>query len=130
MGRKGKYLLEWTLGEKVCWGQKLTSVVHFVDKKMNRRPSLSRVCYSMVLMGKFLSLMGAFWVIQDTWDDLLGSWFLPNLNIRRRLAWNTIQVVVLWTIWKERNARVFEGKSTAVNELFQKAKGRLCLASF
>lgn len=97
-----------------------------MDKKEDT-PHLSVTCPSAwVLWGNFLSLMGASWVLPDTLDGLLGLWCLPNLNSRRRLAWNMIPVVVSWTIWKEMNSRVFEGKSTEVGELFQKARWRLC----
>lgn len=43
--------------------------------------------------------------------------------------WNTILVVVSWTIWKERNSRVFGGKFTEVSELFQKTRWRVWLLS-
>lgn len=34
---------------------------------------------------------------------------------------------IFWPIWKERNSKIFEGKSTKVNDLFQRAKWRLSM---
>lgn len=58
--------------------------------------------------------MGVSWLCYDSWDYLVGSWI-------------TIPVAVLWAIWKERNSRIFEGKTLEFSELFQKAKWGLCV---
>ena len=34
----------------------------------------------------------------------------------------SLAIVVVWTIWKERNARIFEQKETAMMQLIAKAK--------
>lgn len=55
------------------------------------------------------------------------SWFIHRIRSRRKLAWVSIPVVVSWSIWKKRNARIFEGQSLDIGDLFQKVKWRLCV---
>lgn len=75
----------------------------------------------------FLDLMGVSWVCPGSWTGVMEYWFHSGLRSRRKLTWNTIPTVVLWSIWKERNMRVFEGTTSEFSGLFQNAKWRLCL---
>lgn len=67
------------------------------------------------------------WVFSGSLDNLAGSWPIHHLNHNRKLAWTTVPAVVWWTIWKEKNARIFEGKTEEIKDIFQKAKWRLCV---
>lgn len=60
-----------------------------------------------------INLMEVSWVLANSSLRLLGSWTIC-LNWKRKTAWNTIPIVVFWTIWKEKNSRTYEGKSTEV----------------
>lgn len=76
-----------------------------------------------LLLGSYGCPLGLFGIL---------GWFLESgshrkLSTRRRQAWTTIPAVVLWSIWKERNVRIFEGKSLEISELIQKAKWSLCI---
>lgn len=71
--------------------------------------------------------MGVFWVFPRSRGEVMESWFLHNLNWRRRFAWITIPAAVLWTIWKEMNSRIFEGKTSKISELIQKTKWSRCV---
>lgn len=78
------------------------------------------------LWRNFLNLMGILWVLEDICEGIMCSWSISRLEPRRKMAWNTIPVAILWSIWKERNTRFFRSKESEVTELFQKAKWRLC----
>lgn len=81
-------------------------------------------CY---LWNNFANLFKVPWVFDRTCAGSLESWFISRLTPRLKLAWNTVPTVILWSIWKERNSRKFEGKSTNLDDLFQVAKWRLCI---
>lgn len=49
----------------------------------------------------FLNLIGVSWLVLGSWGEVMESWSLPKW----RLAWITIPIVVVWTIWKERNSK-------------------------
>jgi hypothetical protein len=60
----------------------------------------------------------------------LSSWWvrLRNLQPRtKRKGMNSLFMLVIWSLWKERNARLFKGSSTAAPELVQKVRQELQL---
>lgn len=74
-----------------------------------------------------VDLFGVSWVYPGSWAGVVESWFHFGMRSRRKCAWNTILAVVLWSIWKERKLRTFEGIATEFNDLFHNAKWRLCM---
>jgi hypothetical protein len=51
---------------------------------------------------------GVKWVISDQIRDLLFSW--KNwFGKHSSLIWNMVPAYLLWTLWIERNRRIFEG---------------------
>lgn len=75
----------------------------------------------------FAQLLNVPWVLDKTCVGCVYSWLLVGLLPRMKLAWSTIPGVVLWSLWKERNSRVLEGKSLDVHDPLQIAKWRLCV---
>ena len=84
-------------------------------------------------------------------DSLQPSLWLPSTNIldwwsnvaekkgSLRKARRTIPILTIWEIWKERNARIFNNRAAAPQELIAKIKeegrtwflaGSKCLESF
>lgn len=59
------------------------------------------------LWSRFINLFGISWVSPGSWEGLLESWSLARLHHRKKLVWNTIPAAVLWSIWREKNSRVF-----------------------
>lgn len=77
----------------------------------------------------FAKLLDVLWVLDRTCVWCVDSWLLLGLETIMTLAWFMILGVVLWSLWKERNSRIFEGKSLDVNDLFQ-IVATLCVATF
>lgn len=51
------------------------------------------------------NFLGIPWVFTSSCSQLLVAWYLPSLKPRLKCAWQTLPAVILWTLWKERNAR-------------------------
>lgn len=43
-------------------------------------------------------------------------------QIRRKTMWRFSFLAVIWALWKERNLRCFEGKSSSVEALVDKCR--------
>ncbi|TVU33383.1 hypothetical protein EJB05_25197, partial [Eragrostis curvula] len=56
--------------------------------------------------------------LQDWWEQSEGH--QPET---RRKGFNTLFMLTAWSIWKERNARVFEGKISTSSQVVQRIKG-------
>lgn len=48
-----------------------------------------------------------------------------EIGVRKKIG-ETLPTVMLWSIWKEQNSRIFENKASEVLELFESANWRLC----
>lgn len=48
---------------------------------------------------------------------LLASWGVRGMRKSVRKIWNTVPACVCWIIWKERNARCFEGKIEGIPKI-------------
>ena len=66
---------------------------------------------------KVLTLFGISWVIPKDVVELLASW--PGKFRKRRdgVIWNMIPHCLMWGIWRERNAQIFEGAERVIHEL-------------
>lgn len=57
-----------------------------------------------------LSIVGVNWSMPRTTKELLQCWSRKGLGKVEMKTWNSLPAAVWWTIWKERNARIFESK--------------------
>ena len=64
-----------------------------------------------------LTLFGVHWVMPRNLPDLIACW--PGALGRHRYAviWKAIPHCLLWSIWRERNLRTFEGKELSPSDL-------------
>lgn len=75
------------------------------------------------LWNMFLCILGVSWVMPKTTMELLNSWTRTGNKGKSEDWWKTIPACIWWTLWKERNARCFEGQ----NDSFQKIEMK-CLS--
>ena len=53
-------------------------------------------------------LLGVLWVMPSGMLDLLASW-QARFGRGNRVIWNVTPHYLMWCLWRERNARIFEG---------------------
>ena len=61
---------------------------------------------------------GIHWVISATVADLLFSWW-NGLGCLSSDIWDFVPACLMWTIWKERNQRIFEDAFKADNQILE-----------
>lgn len=64
--------------------------------------------------------LNASWVLLGTMKTLIHSWSsqdLSSLNHHGKVARNLIPFAVCWTVWEERNLRIFEDRSAPLHKL-------------
>jgi len=69
------------------------------------------------LWSYILTLFGVEWVMSRSVLELLNSWGPAIGCARAKEAWRLAPLCLLWCIWRERNARLFEDVETSVVEL-------------
>lgn len=64
-----------------------------------------------------LTLFGISWVMPKDVVELLASWPGKFRKHRDGVIWNMIPHCLMWGIWRERNAQIFEGAERVIHEL-------------
>lgn len=70
-------------------------------------------------------LMGCPWVLDSTVGELLLEWVGGPFLGRWGVAWKPIPSVIFWSVWKERNKRIFDRKKGGVRGVSERAKWNL-----
>lgn len=65
----------------------------------------------------WLEMWGIKWVFPANLKVTFEQWQSPLKSPFFKKVWHTCFFVIVWTIWKERNARIFEGSSSSVKFL-------------
>lgn len=55
-------------------------------------------------------------------EETVESWLEGPFTGKLRVAWKMVPFAVSWSIWKERNGRIFEGKRGDTRDVFERAK--------
>ena len=67
-----------------------------------------------------LDSFGCRWVLPNSLLALFEAWINPPVAPRGKEMWNWSFVAVIWTVWKERNSRCFEGIASSANSVSDK----------
>jgi len=73
---------------------------------------VARALWSYILI-----LFGVEWIMPRTVLELMNSWGAAIWNGQLKEAWRLAPLCLLWCIWRERNARLFEDVETTMVEL-------------
>lgn len=65
------------------------------------------------------------WVVPCTVEALLQWWVEVKLKKKERKIWNLVPLVMLWSVWKLRNEKVFTGRLPNFVELVDLVKSRI-----
>jgi hypothetical protein len=98
---------------------------------VKRRGRLLIICYFTAtppeLWSFIFSLFGVEWVMPQTMLDLLTTWGASFGHGLAKKAWRLVPHCVLWSIWRERNARLFEDVETVMIVLRKRVLNTLFL---
>lgn len=62
------------------------------------------------------------WVLPNSIATALCTWPCPATKTRKSLVIKALPAAILWSLWKERNHRVFDNKSLTAAKLIQKIR--------
>lgn len=65
----------------------------------------------------WLGIWNVSWVFPKNLFEAFEQWYCHKKNPFFRKVWCSIFSIIIWTIWKERNARIFRGISCSSNKL-------------
>jgi hypothetical protein len=75
--------------------------------------------YTSALWQLILNLFGVLWVMPNNIQELLHCWKVQGRGHPKEVIWKVILALLMWSIWRERNRRIFEKSET--NVLFLKS---------
>lgn len=78
------------------------------------------------LWGWWCRIWGLSWVWPSSLDSAFAQWSFPSKNKFLTKIWLAIFQVIVWSIWKERNDRIFNNTSNLVHETQNMVLLRLC----
>lgn len=73
--------------------------------------------YSRQIWNWWLDLWGVKWALPHTIRDLYDQWSFPKGGGFFKKVWAASFFVICWTIWKERNLRIFESKAATLDTI-------------
>lgn len=82
--------------------------------------------YSLEIWGWWWEIWGVRWVWPSSLERAYEQWSCSSSSKFFGKVWNAIFLVIVWSLWKERNNRIFNGKVMASNDLQNLILTRLC----
>lgn len=65
----------------------------------------------------FLSHLNVLWSFPFHFRELISGWWIQDLDGLPSIIWFYLSGTICWSLWKEMNFRIFEGKSRNFEEL-------------
>lgn len=83
---------------------------------------LLRCEVAQFLWNSILPWFDCSWVSHNSMGAFYHTWLLGVGSAKGRVMWKASFLVLIWTIWKERNSRCFEGVSSPKETLAYRVK--------
>ncbi|XP_048490879.1 uncharacterized protein LOC125492440 [Beta vulgaris subsp. vulgaris] len=81
--------------------------------------------FSWKVWNSWLSIWNLKWTFPPTIREAFDQWKFINKGCFFKKVWAAIFFILIWTIWKERNARIFNNISCSPSQIFELALLRL-----
>ncbi|XP_026430759.1 uncharacterized protein LOC113327852 [Papaver somniferum] len=85
--------------------------------------------YSFAIWDYFIKAFKISWSMPRNLFQFFEAWFTNILQGMGKKVWKIIHYAICWTLWKERNGRVFGGRQKSVAENIDLVKQRVVLWS-
>lgn len=82
--------------------------------------------FSWTLWSWWLELWNLAWVFPSSLKDAFNQWRITSGSTFFKKIWYASFFIIIWTLWKERNARIFNGICSSPRELRDIMILRLC----
>lgn len=82
--------------------------------------------FSQSIWAWWLNLWGLKWVWPENLELAFSQWFFPSKLSFFKKIWLASFMVIVWSLWKERNNRTFKNESSSVLELQNLILLRIC----
>ena len=84
--------------------------------------------FSLHIWSRLLLELGQVWVVPKKCEDIFELEYFMHSNKRGQLIWNVAVLVIVWSLWLERNCRIFEGSVVDVDDFWNKVLYRVSLS--
>lgn len=73
--------------------------------------------FSAGIWNWWLNLWGLRWALPGSLKDAFDQWAISGRNSFLKKVWRAIFSIIIWSIWKERNSRIFDNKSCSIAQI-------------
>ena len=121
--------------DQLCWKPSASGVFNYTDNLQKRIVVVLDWCcmckkdgesidhlllhchVARELWNMVFSLFGVHWVMPCHVVDLLASWLYKCSRRKSLVIWSMTPHCIMWGIWRERNARTFEGCERSTHDM-------------
>ncbi|XP_048493141.1 uncharacterized protein LOC104908756 [Beta vulgaris subsp. vulgaris] len=82
--------------------------------------------FSWNLWSWWLNLWGLSWSFPETIKNAFLQWQIYGKGIFFKKIWHSIFFIIIWSLWKERNSRIFNNSASSLEEIQDLILLRLC----
>ena len=76
--------------------------------------------FSHAIWAKLMAQFGVVAVFPKRWSDFsIIKWSFPRNCKKSKMLWRFATLAMAWLLWKERNQRIFKGKSGSIDDIWE-----------